>query len=249
MPGAALGCEVMAVETRTETITAHDSGTFTAELTLPETRQGSGIVLFHEIFGVNSYVRAVASRLAGLGYVVLAPDLFWRIDPDHPIERHDQVGLEEALGRAGDFDWAQGFHDGDAALSFLDRLPETNGSVGVLGFCMGGLLAFGVAVNSEPDVAVSYYGSGVADMVDAADRIHCPILFHFAADDPFIPDDHVERVRNAFADREDVVLIVHEGASHAFDNEYADALHHPVKAKEAWGLTAAFLCANLQPGP
>lgn len=231
----------MGFETRTETITAHDGETFSGLLTLPESGTGSGIVLFHEIFGVNVYIRAVAERLAALGYVVLAPDLFWRTDPDNPIERHDEGGLEEAMARIGDFDWEQGFRDGDAALAHLDRLDETTGSVGVLGFCMGGLLAFGVAVQSEPDVAVSYYGSGVADMADAAPQIHCPVLFHFGDNDPFIPMEQVERVQAAFAERDDVTVLVHEGAGHAFDNEFADIFHHPVKAKEAWAQTAVFL--------
>lgn len=235
----------MSIESRTETIQAHDGGSFPAHLTLPESGTGPGLVLFHEIFGVNVYIRTVAERLARLGYVVLAPDLFWRIDPDHPIERHDEGGMEEAMGRIGGFDWQQGFHDGDAVLTHLDRLDETTGSVGVFGFCMGGLLAYGVAVHSEPDATVSYYGSGVADMADAAPQIHCPILFHFGDDDPFIPLEQAERVQAAFADRSDAEVRIHEGAGHAFDNEYADIFHMPVPAKEAWGLTADFLRRHL----
>ncbi len=229
------------------TITAHDGGSFSADLVLPARGRGSGIVLFHEILGVNGYVRAVAGRLARLGYVVLLPDLFWRIDPDHPIE-HTEAGLGEAMARIGDFDWEQGFHDGDAALTYLDRIDETTGSVGVMGFCMGGLIAFGVAVQSEPDVTVSYYGSGVAEMCGAAAQIHCPILFHFGDGDPFIPTEQIAVVQEAFADRDDAVVEVHEGAGHAFDNEHAEMFHQPVPAKEAWGLTAAFLRANLDPG-
>ncbi|MBI2704726.1 MAG: dienelactone hydrolase family protein [Actinobacteria bacterium] len=231
----------MPAEHRTETITSREGGTFPGHLTLPPSGSGSGLVLFHELLGVNVYIRAVAERLANLGYVVLAPDLFWRIDPDHTVERHDEGGFEEAMARLGDFDWEQGFRDGDAALAHLDRLEETTGSVGVLGFCMGGLVAFGVAVQSEPDAAVSYYGSGVADMADAAGQIHCPILFHFGDNDPFIPMDQVEVVQKAFAGRDDATVVVHEGAGHAFDNEYAAVFHDPVRAKEAWGQTADFL--------
>lgn len=235
----------MAIATRTEQVKAHDGGMFSAYLAAPEGGTGPGILLFHEILGVNSYVRGVADRLARLGYVVLAPDLFWRVDPDHPIERSDEEGFAEGISRVGSFDWQQGFHDGDAALGCLSRLEETTDSVGAVGFCMGGTLAYGVAVNSEPDAVVCYYGSGIADLLAGAGEIHCPVLFHFGADDPFITGDQIDAVRQAFAKIEGASVLVQGDAGHAFDNHLAAMYHRPVAAQEAWGQTVDFLRRTL----
>ncbi|MBA3303192.1 MAG: dienelactone hydrolase family protein, partial [Acidimicrobiia bacterium] len=181
--------------TRTETVTAPDGGTFDAHVALPEGGTGPGLLLLQEIFGVNSYLKAVGDRLAWLGYVVLAPDLFWRIERNIALP-HDKASLATAFGYLQRFDLDQGLLDCDAALAHLRALPEVDdGKAGVLGFCLGGRMAYGVAARSEPDTAVSYYGSGIADALDEAGRITSPVLFHFGQEDPFIGLDQVERIR------------------------------------------------------
>jgi carboxymethylenebutenolidase len=232
----------MATETRTETITSPD-GTFTGLLTLPEGGSGPGVLLLQEIFGINEYLTAVADRLAGLGYVVLAPDMFWRFAPDSPLDQSDEsIGI--AFGRAGEFDFPQGVADASLALGHLRQLPEVTGPVAVVGFCLGGTLAFGVAVAADPDVAVSYYGSGVAEGLEGAGAVACPVLFHFGTEDPFIPNEQVDAVEAAFAGRDDVVLHRY-AAGHAFDNHLAPQFSDPAAAAEAWDRTAAFLAERL----
>jgi carboxymethylenebutenolidase len=226
-------------ETRVVTVPTHDGGTMSARLTLPARGNGPGVLVIHEIFGVNDYLQAVLDRLAGLGYVALCADLFWRIDPDHDIAQ-DEAGLGQAMERMGSFDLADATRDCDAALGFLSRRSEVTGEVAVLGFCLGGTLAFATAISSEPDAVVSYYGSGVADLLADAGEIHCPVLFHFGSDDAFIPAEAVDRVEAAFADRDDVELRRY-AAGHAFDNSFSDLFHEPRAAEEAWGVTADFL--------
>jgi carboxymethylenebutenolidase len=233
----------MADDLRIEHIATHDGGVMPARLALPTGGTGPGVLVIHEIFGVNDYMDLVLARLAGLGYVAMCPDLFWRIDPDHPLSQ-DEAGMGAAMARMGSFDFAEATRDCDAALANLSRREETNGSVGVLGFCLGGTLAFATAVSSEPDAVVSYYGSGVADLLAGAGSVHCPVLFHFGTEDPFIANDHADRIEAAFADRDDVE--VHRyGAGHAFDNSFAPQFHDPEAAEEAWGVTADFLARNL----
>lgn len=222
-----------------EQIPTHDGGSMPARLVLPEAGDGSAVVVIHEIFGVNDYMQAVLDRLAGLGYAALCPDLFWRIDPDHAIDQ-DEAGLGQAMERMGSFDFAEATRDCDAALGYLTRRPEVTGPVAVLGFCLGGTLAFATAMSSEPDAVVSYYGSGVADLLDQAAPIDCPMLFHFGRDDAFIPAADVDRIETAFADRDDVELHRYS-AGHAFDNSFSDLFHDPAAAEEAWGVTADFL--------
>lgn len=234
----------MAGTTRTETVTAHDGGHFDGHVALPESGAGPGLLLLQEIFGVGGYLREAAARLAGLGYVVLAPDLFWRLEPNVALD-HDEAGLAAGFGYMQRFDVAQGLQDCDAALAHLRALPETGGRAGVLGFCLGGRLAYHVAADSGPDTAVSYYGSGIADVLDLADRITCPILFHFGASDPYIPVDQIERIQAAFGGRPDAEVHVQADAGHAFDNHEAPMFHQPEAAAAAWAITRDFLARTL----
>lgn len=229
----------MALTHRTDTLVAHDGGELTALVVLPDAGSGPGVLVLHEIMGINDYIETVADRLADLGYVVVVPDLFWRIDPEHPLPS-DEEGLAEALSRVGELDFEEAVRDSDAALAHLSNLPEVTGSVAVVGFCLGGTLAFGVAIRSEPDAVVSYYGSGVADALGGAGAVDCPVLFHFGGDDEYIPVDQAEAVRATFADRDDVVVHLYAEAGHAFDNP-SRLFHRPAAAEQAWGRTVDFL--------
>ncbi len=235
----------MTSETRIVDITAHDGGTFHGHLALPAVTPAPGVVLLHEIFAVNDYIEAVAERLALLGYVVLAPDLFWRIDPDHPLAHTDEA-MGEAFERVQRLDLDEAVRDADAALSHLSRLAEVDGSVGVIGFCLGGTIAFATAVRSEPDAVVAYYGSGVTDFLEHAEAVHCPIRFVFGGSDPFIPSEVPDAVAAAFAGREDIEVSVFAEAGHAFDNFLAPQFHDPIAAIAAWGQTADFLARTLR---
>jgi carboxymethylenebutenolidase len=233
------------VDERSEHIDAPDgTGSFTAHVSLPAAGTGPGVVVLHEIFGVNDYVTATCRRLAELGYVALAPDLFWRIAPGLALG-HDEEGLTKAMENVQRFDAPTAVLDAAAAVEHLRSLPEVQGGVGVLGFCLGGTLAYLVAAASEPDAAVSYYGSGVPDALDQAVQIDCPTLVHFGGDDPYIPREQVDAVVAGLDAHPGIEVIVHEGAGHAFDNHLAPGFHQPDAAEAAWQRTKAFLAEAL----
>jgi carboxymethylenebutenolidase len=229
--------------TRTEQVAA-DGDHFDAHVVVPDSGAGPGILLIHEIWGVNDYIQEAGERLAELGYVSLAPDLFWRMERNVALP-HDDEGLAKGLefGQRLDFEAAAG--DCGRALEHLSELPEVRGRPGVLGFCLGGSLAYFVAASADPAVAVSYYGSAVPDALDLAEQISCPILYHFGGADPYIPRERVEEVRRALAGRPHVEFHVHEGAGHAFENYKAPRFHNPQAARAAWEMTADFLRRNL----
>jgi carboxymethylenebutenolidase len=236
------------VQERSEQIQDPDgTGSFAAHVALPDAGSGPGIVVIHEIFGVNEYVTGICRRLAELGYVALAPDLFWRIAPGLALA-HDEEGLARAMENVSRFDAEAAVGDVAVALDHLRSLPEVQGGVGVLGFCLGGTIAYLAAAAASPDVAVSYYGSGVPAAVDQAERIDCPVLIHFGGDDPYIPREQIEVARAALADRPGVTFVVHEGAGHAFDNSLAPMFHQPEAADAAWRQTADFLQEALPVG-
>lgn len=228
---------------RTESVETPD-GSFDLTVWLPAEGAGPGLLLIQEIYGVSDYIRAVADDLAGLGYVVGAPDLFWRLEPGYQAA-HDDAGLTRSLEMGSRFDAAQGVADSAAALEHLASLPEVEGGLGVIGFCLGGTIAYFLAGQIEVGAVVSFYGSGIADNLDTLDRISSPLQFHFGGSDPYIPRDQVARVEAASADRDNVEIHVEEDAGHAFHNRKAPMFHVPEPAARAWHRTEEFLQRHL----
>jgi len=229
---------------RVERVATAD-GDLDAHVALPDSGSGPGIVVLQEIFGVGGYIKESADRLAGLGYVALAPDLYWRIERGITLD-HDEAGMAKAFETVQQLDPELAVRDSIGALHALRELPEvTGGRAGVLGFCLGGTLAFQVAVQDDPDVAVCYYGSGIAGMLDRANAIRCPVLFHYGGEDQYIPLEHAEQVAACAASNDAMECHIHEGAGHAFDNHDAPMFHQPEPAGRAWEITREFLARTL----
>jgi carboxymethylenebutenolidase len=228
---------------RTVFVPRDGAGSMPLHVWVPASGTGPGILLIQEIFGVGPYIRAVAQRLSDAGYVVGAPEVFWRFAPGWEAG-HDQRGLEESVAKAGQLDPAAAADDCAAALVELGRLDEVAGTPGVMGFCLGGTLAWAVAAGGEPSVCVSYYGSGVPQMLDQIDSVTCPTLFHFGNADAYIPNEGVEAINAAIAGRPNFVLNV-ENAGHAFDNHESEMFWNESAAQAAWSKTMAFLGDHL----
>ena len=141
------------------------------------------------------------------------------------------------------FDWQTGISDLTAALDHLRALPETGGRAGALGFCFGGTTSFALACAADPDVVVSYYGSGVPDWLPNADDVTAPVLLHFGAHDPYIPSEKVDAVRAWAEPRANVELHTYD-SGHAFDNHTSPLFSDPPAAAAAWRNTTAFLAAH-----
>ena len=233
---------VVSVETRYETITAPDGGTFEAYCSVPESGHGPGVLVFLEIFGINDNIRGLCDKLAGEGYVALAPDMFWRIEPR--FERKDESGFADAIAMVQQLDMAKAIDDIKAAHAHLKGMAECTGKVGATGFCLGGALAFAAATQSKVDVAVPYYGSAINDMLDQAGALDCPTMFHYGNNDPFIPEEKIAEVEAAVAGKPNVVFHRYD-AGHAFSNWDAPSMYDEAAANLAWGRTLEFLKANL----
>jgi carboxymethylenebutenolidase len=206
------------------TIAAKDSGSFKAYLAKPEKGSGPGIVLLQEIFGINQYVRDVADYYAEEGYVVIAPDLFWRLEPGVEL---DESQFEKAFGLYQKFDVAKAVDDIAASVTALKARPECVGKIGALGFCLGGALAYLAAAHVGVDCAVGYYGVGIDKSLDLVPKIKCPLVLHFAADDKFVPEAAREQIGAAFAGNQDVEIHVYPGVDHAFARPGGHAYNKP----------------------
>lgn len=214
---------------------------FEGYVALPPAGKGPGIVLFQEIFGVNAHIRGVAEQYALDGFVVLAPDIFWRhapkvqlgyegADRDRGIELMKQLKPEEIAA------------DVQASVATLRALPETQGKVGAVGYCFGGRLAYFAAANTDVDAAVAYYGGGIHDNLGVAGKIKAPMLFHYAEHDQGIPLTAVDKVREAMGQRAEVH--VYPGAQHGF-NCWDRASYDPKSAALAHGRTLVFFAQKL----
>jgi carboxymethylenebutenolidase len=195
---------------------------------------GPGLLLLQEIFGVSDYIKQRAADLADLGYYVLVPEIYWRLD-DAELDESAPDVLQKAIAIAGRVDWDLAVSDSVAALEYL-RSRDTR--TGVIGFCFGGGLGFNVAAMSSPDVLVSYYGSALPQLLELAPNVTATSLHHFGDADAYLPvDDLVDVLDDAEVHR-------YPDAGHAFDNPLP-AFHHAEASELAWRRTVAFLARNL----
>lgn len=216
---------------------------FDAYLSLPPTGRGPGLVILQEIFGVNEHIRAVADQYAADGYCVIAPDIFWR--EGRKIElAYDPQGFERGLGLLGKLNIDQTAIDLQATVDALKRQSACTDKVGSLGFCMGGLLSFIAAAEAGVDTAVCYYGGGIHQHLDRAKKIRCPVLFHFADQDAYIPQQAVAAVRKSLGGRKNVRVIVHAGVDHGF-NCWRRPAWNQVTAARARGQSLVHLSESL----
>jgi carboxymethylenebutenolidase len=216
---------------------------FAAYLALPPAGSGPGLVLWQEIFGVNPHIRAVAEQYALDGFVVLAPDTFWRQAPRVELG-YDGADRAHAFKLMTGYAGPDALADIGASVAALRSRPEVAGAkVGSFGYCMGGRLAYLAAATAGVDAAVAFYGGGIQGQLDQAAAITCPVQFHYADMDDHIPPDAVESVRAAMAGK-NAEVHVYPGAQHGF-NCWARGSYHAPSAALAHGRSLSFLAQHL----
>jgi carboxymethylenebutenolidase len=144
-----------------------------------------GIVVIQEIFGINLGIRQMVDGWAKLGYRCLAPALFWRLEPSVSLDADKPDELQRAFDLYGRFDVDLGITDIAASIQALRA--EGCEKVGVVGYCLGGLLAYLTACRTDSDASVGYYGVGIDGKLDEADAIAQPLMLHIATEDGFVP--------------------------------------------------------------
>jgi carboxymethylenebutenolidase len=220
------------------------SGRFMAHVVAPKDAPAGAVVLIQEIFGVNAAMRALSDWVADLGFLALCPDLFWR--QEHGVQLTD--GSEAEWARAFElykgFDAAKGVEDLKATLAAARAHPACNGRVATMGFCLGGNLAFRMAVESDAECNVSYYGVGLEALLDGVPRIARPLLLHIAGADRFVPPEAQARILAAVSGNRHVAAHVYPGVDHAFSRIGGHSWNGRAAAI-ANGRTAEFLAAHL----
>ena len=216
----------------------HELGAYVAK---PAGAPIAALVVVQEIFGVNAHIRSVADGYARDGFLAIAPALFDRIERDLQLD-YSPEGLKQAFSLYPQLKPELSLLDIAAAFAEVKKVEE---SVGVLGFCYGGLLSWLSATRGEtfkmrPGCCVSYYAGGIGKF--AAEEPVCPVLLHFGDDDSHIGTDQIEAVRSAHPE---VEIYVYEGAGHAFNRDAHPDMYHGASAKLARERSLAFLKKNL----
>ena len=196
-------------------ISSSDGGTFDAYMALPAVPTAPGIVMLHEIFGVTDWIRETADLFAGHGYCVIAPDMFWRLQPNFVGDYGDPVATEQGRRYKALIDHDKAMDDIAAVIARLKSLPECNGRIGATGFCTGGTLAYLAAARLDIDAAVSYYGTQIHEFLDEGRNITCPAVFHMGLQDDRVPEGLSETARAAWDGVPNLEIHTYD-AGHAF---------------------------------
>ena len=197
------------------TITTPD-GSFTAYVARPAMTPAPVIVVIQEIFGVNATMRGICDDLAAKGYVAVCPDLFWRIEPGIDITDKTEAEMKRAFELYGLFNVETGVSDIAATLAAVLHLPDSNGKVGALGYCLGGLLAALTAFRSDSTATVSYYGVGIENFLAEATHLKHPLLLHIAGADQFVPLAAQDKLLAAASHSALMEAYRYDGEHHAF---------------------------------
>jgi carboxymethylenebutenolidase len=226
-------------------VTASDGGVFQAYLSTPQSGSGPGLVVLQEIFGVNDHIRSVCDLYAQEGYVVIAPDIFWRAQPGTELG-YDERGIAEGLKLAASVKPDVAVNDIASTIKVVRSVEGVTGKVGVLGFCFGGKLSYLTAARTDVDVAVCYYGGGIEQYAAEAKSVRAPIMFHWGAEDATIGAAAREAVRAAIAGNDRAESYVYADAGHGFNCDQR-ASYHRFSARLAHSRTLGLLRWSIGP--
>jgi carboxymethylenebutenolidase len=222
-----------------QTVKGDDGFEFRAYVSKPAAATAPGIVLLQEVFGINSQIRNMCDLLAEEGYLVVAPDLFARLEKDVDLG-YSEEDVAKGIALYEHFDMDQGVRDIGSTIDALRAMHGNDGNVGTIGFCLGGKLAVLTAARHDVQCAVSYYGVGIENCLDEASDIACPLVMHFAEKDKFSPPETIATIRAAFAGRKDIKIYTYPGVDHAFASPERPAYNKPAASMAYSRSFAAF---------
>lgn len=231
-------------------------GSMGGYLARPEGRvPAPAVIVYMEIFGVNSHIRDVVDRVAAEGYVALAPDYFHRTAPGIELG-YEEADFAKGMESLNALDADEMISDAKATLAYLRGRDDVQGDkIGCMGFCIGGHMTYLTACETDVAAAASFYGGGIAAPQGPGGRdstigrtagIGGRILCLFGEKDGFIPLAQVEQIEQALGDagaRSETV--VYEGADHGF---FCDrrGTYQESAARDAWKRVKALFAEELK---
>jgi carboxymethylenebutenolidase len=177
---------------------------------------GAAVVIVPPAFGIAPDLEQQMEEVARSASLVVALDPFFRDDAGL-IPYGD---MQAVMARMKTHDRERTYRDLRKAIDFARA--ESGKPVVVLGICFGGGLALTAAADGAADGVVTWHGSRLENFVARAAEMRCPMRLHFGSVDPVSPPEAVEKVREAFAGRDDVRISIHDGAAHGFSHRMSE---------------------------
>jgi len=226
------------------TVNGHD-GSFFAYIARLKIMPAPAVVVLQELFGVNADIRKHCDELAEQGFLGVAPDLFWRQEPGVDLNVTSEADWQHGLRLYAAYDRDAGVKDVRDTINAVRNLPECNGKVGLLGYCLGALMVFMTAVRNDGiDAAVWYHGGDTEKYLGEADGLHAPLLMHLAEEDEFISKAAQAQIKAALATKPNVTIYSYPGQNHAF-SRHNGTHYNAAAASLANGRTRDFLQQQL----
>jgi carboxymethylenebutenolidase len=221
-----------------------EGGEFSAYVARPTTMSAPVVVVLHEVFGVNEDMRLTCRELADKGFIAIAPELFWRQERGVDLGTWSDAEWKKGLALYNAYDRDIGVRDVIATVRAAEQLEGASGKVGVMGFCLGGLMTYLAAARHSLDAAVAYHGGDTESYLGEARGIMAPLLMHLAEEDEFISKDAQARIKAALAPVPSARIYSYPGCNHAFARH--TGVHYDAAAAAlANGRTSAFLAEHL----
>ncbi|MEP7006255.1 MAG: dienelactone hydrolase family protein, partial [Sphingomonas bacterium] len=195
-------------------------GSFSAYCAEPAGTPRAAIIVIQEIFGVNAGIQRKCDVLAEAGYLAIAPDLFWRLEPGILLDPDVSEQFQQALAWMGKFNQDAGVRDIEATIRAARAKLGDGGKVGAVGYCLGGRLAFMTATRTDVNASVSYYGVGIDNLLGEKHAIAHPVLLHIPEEDHFVDKAAQQRMHAGLDDHPKVTLHDYPGADHGFATEF-----------------------------
>src|SRR5271155_5814845 len=221
-------------------------GKFAAYIARPETVPAPAVVVLQELFGVNVDIRRHCDELAEQGYLAVAPDLYWRQEPGVDLNVTSEGDWQHGLRLYSAYDRNAGVKDIKDTIDTVRNLPECNGKVSLLGYCLGALMVFMTALRNDGiDAAVWYHGADTEKYLGEVDNLSAPLLMHLGEEDEFISRPAQAEIKTALADKPNATVYSYPGQRHAFAR-HNGAHYNAAAAALANARTSEFLHQQLR---
>lgn len=229
--------------TNTEIPTLEGDASMPAYVARPQGSPRGAIIVVQEVFGVEKGIRKKADDWAARGYLAVAPDVFWRqekgVELDADVPEQFQKAIE--LMMAHDVDL--GIRDIEAVIHWIRR-QEGIPKVGLVGFCMGGRVAYMAATRTDIDASVGYYGVAIDQMLNESHAIARPLMLHIPTADGFVPPEAQKAMHDGLDPNPHCTLHDYEGLDHGFAAEIGTR-RDPAAAELADTRTAEFFAQHV----
>ncbi|MEO0031388.1 MAG: hypothetical protein RIS94_1146 [Pseudomonadota bacterium] len=220
------------------------NGEIPVYLATPAEQSEAAIIVIPEIFGVNEGIRQKCDAWAALGYVALAPDIFWRFAPGVELNPDVPEQMQEAFGYFQQYDPDLGVQDIEATIRWL-RHEQAVDKVGLVGFCLGGRMANMSSTRTDIDASVGYYGVMIDQMLNEAHAIARPLALHIPTADHFVGPEAQKAIHDALDSHPRVTLWDYQGLDHGFAAEMGNR-RDEAGAQLADGRTRDFFATHLK---